>query len=128
MATSPAFAATPNVGSTPLSSSADSSYTAPSHAVTIFTPGASGGKVDEVRFVGTGTTVAGNINIFLYDGTTYHLIDQILVPAITPSTSTPAWTFVKPYANLVVPASWTLVATSIQASQLVNVSALGGSF
>jgi hypothetical protein len=87
MATSPQFAATPNIGSNPLSATADSSYTAPTHTVTIVTAGANGTKIEEIDFIGIGTTVAGVVGLYLYDGSTYHFFDSIAVTAVTPSTT-----------------------------------------
>lgn len=127
MAASPGFAATVLNGSVQISSSADSSYTAPTHAVVLVTAGTSGTKIDEIRLVGTGTTVAGNINIFAYDGSTYWIIDSIIVPAVVPSTTVAAYVFAKAYPNLVLENGWSLRATSVQASQLICASAFGGS-
>lgn len=128
MATAPQFAATPLIGSAVVSSSADTSYTAPTHSVTVVASQTNGCKIDEVRFQGTGTTVAGTVNVFAFDGATYHLIDSIIVPAVTASTTSPPWQFIKSYQNLQLPTSWTLVASSTIASQLVNVTAFGGAF
>lgn len=132
MATASQFAGTVLVGSAVVSSSADTSYTAPSHSTTIVTAGTSGSKIDEIRYQGTGTTVPGTITVFLYDGSAYHLVDCINVPAVTASTTSAPWQLIKAYPNLLVPyisgTAWTLVASSTVASQLVNVSAFGGSF
>ena len=129
MATTPQFASTALVGSAVVSSSADTSYTAPTHSTSIVTGGTNGSKIDEIRYQGTGTTVAGTLTIFLYDGSTYHLVDVINVPAVTASTTAAPWQYIKPYANLVIPSSsWSLVVSSTVGSQLVNVTATGGSF
>ena len=65
------------------------------------------------------------MRVFLYDGTTYWLFDEIVVAAAT-SSNTGATTRVSTsYANLVLPnASWSLrVTTSI--GQATHVTALG---
>lgn len=128
MATSPQFAGTVLAGAAAVSATADTSYTAPTHAVSIVAAGASGSKIDEIRFQAIGTTIAGTITVFLYDGTNYHLWDCVYVPAVTASTTAPPWQVVKTYANLVLPSGWTLYASSTVASQLVSVAASGGSF
>ena len=128
MAASPAFAATVNNGSVLLSSTADASYTAPTHAVVVLTAGASGSKIDEVRLTGTGTTVTGLINIFAYDGSTYWLIDSVVVPVVTPSTTVAAWVWTKSYPNLVLKSGWTLRCSTTATSQLACASAFGGDF
>ncbi len=126
MATSPQFAATPNVGSSILSATADTSYTAPTHTVTIITAGASGTKVEEVDFIGTGTTVAGVVQLYLYDGATYHAFYAQLITVVTPSTTQAPFFQQVTFANLELKTGWTLVATSFVASQLMNVMGFAG--
>lgn len=128
MATAPSFAGTVLMGTGSVSSSADTSYTAPTHAVSIVVAGSSGSKIDEIRYQGIGTTLAGTITVFAYDGTTYHLIDCVNVPAVTASTTVAPWQYVKQYSNLLLSNGWTLCVSSTVASQLVKVSAFGGSF
>lgn len=128
MASTPGFASTVINGSVQVSSSASTSYTSPAAAVIILSAGTSGTKVDEIRLVGTGTTVAGNLNIFAYDGAAYWIIDTVVVPVITPSTTVGAWVWSKPYPNLILQSGWSLRIASVQANQLVCASAFGGSF
>lgn len=112
MSTAPAFASIPTVGAAIASGTADTSLTAPTNVATlVFAPvvGASGAKIEEIRFEATATTVAGTVNLFLYDGTTYHVIDQIAVSLITLSTVVPSWSTVRQYRNLWIPQStWSL--------------------
>ena len=128
MASSPAFASTPSLGSASLGGF-DTSLTAPSTVSTIVTGGSSGTKINEIVIQGTGTTVAGVVNIFVYDGS-YSLIDPVLVSAVTSSTSAVAFRAVRQYANLVLPSSsWTLRATHTVTGNDTNklrVSAFGG--
>ncbi len=126
MATSPQFAATPNIGSNVVSSSANASYTAPTNTVTIVVAGSNGTKIEEVVFIGTGTTVAGVIGLFLYDGSTYHFYDSVVINAITPTTAVPPFRQVNSYGNLELKSGWTLVAATFVGSQLVNIVATGG--
>ena len=196
MALSPQYAASPVVGSSVLGATADTSYTAPTHTVTLLsaasvtvntvtvtsgsqiatvssggfpsvvagnyvqgtgipagttviavvgnslylsaaatsTPGtqtltfqSNGFKVDEVDFIGAGTTVAGVCQLYLYDGTTYHAYFSQLVTVVTPSTTVAPFFQAQPFTNLEIPPGWSLVATSFVASQLLNVVAFGGS-
>lgn len=130
MATDPVFASTVNVGSGLVPATADTSRTAPTNATTIWTAGASGGKIDQLIVQGVGTTVAGVVCVFRHDGSTYHLIDEFVISAVTPSTTVPAHREVRSYDYLVLGASETLrVTTQIAGNQsLVKVTALGGSF
>lgn len=99
--------------------------TATATAVAATLGGGSGTMVQELVTVGTGVTLAGVINTFLYDGTTYHLHDSVLVTAVTPSTTTVPFRLIRAYQNLWIPPGWSYLATSWLASQLVNVVATG---
>lgn len=128
MAATPQFAGTPALGAAALSATADAGYTAPANAATVLTAGASGSKVDEIVFQGIGSTLAGTITVFLYDGATYHLVDTVAVPAVAASTTVTPWRLAKQYANLVLKSGWSLRCSSTVANQLVKVSAFGGDF
>lgn len=127
--TAPLFTLTPNTG-TPVvvSATADSSYSAPSHAVKVFAAGANGSLVNEIDLFGTGTTVAGVVQFYLYDGTNYHPIDSVLVTVVTPSTTQIPFSFKLFPENMALPTGWSLYATSFVASQLIAVQAYGGDF
>lgn len=60
---------------------------------TVVTAATNGSKVSSVTITATGTTTAGVIRLFIFDGTTTRLIAEILVPAITPSVSVAVWSF-----------------------------------
>ena len=129
MASSPIFATTPKVGSAAVSATADTGWTSPSNAVTILTGGASGSKIEEVVFQGIGVTLAGMVNLFVYDGSTYSLIDQVKFLGVTGSTTASNERFVRQYSNLLIPSSsYTLRASSMVASQLVRVTAFYADF
>lgn len=130
MASTPAFAATPNVGSGLVPGTADTSLTAPTNVTTVWTAGASGGKIEEIVCQGVGTTVAGIVNVFRHDGSTYHLIDQFIVTAVTSSTTAGAYRSTKQYTNLVLKGTETLRVTVTVAGDvsLLKVTAFGGDF
>src|SRR5690349_9796187 len=127
MATAPQYAATIKVGSAAVSSSADNTWTSPTNQVSLLTGGTNGTDVFEIDLQGIGTTVAGIINLALYDGTTYHMFDQVLVAAVTPSTTALAWrSNPRQYTNLFIPSNtWSLRAWTMVASQLVKITAFG---
>lgn len=129
MAAQPIFAATPNRSSGLLPPTLDISLTAPTNTTTVFTAGANGSAVDEIRAVGVGTTVAGVINVFVYDGT-YHLVDQILVAAVTSSATTTAFKSVTTYRNLMLKNGDSIrIAGTVAGNQaLINVAVTGGDF
>jgi hypothetical protein len=128
MATTPAFAATPNNASAQISSTADTSYTNPANAVTLFTAGSSGSKVEEIRMVGTGTTVAGVVNVFRKNGSSYYMFDSFVITVVTPSTTQDPFRASKTYANLILKSGDSIVASSWAANQLVCGSGFGGDY
>ncbi len=86
MATAPAFAATPRcaiVQATAANTARDGSGT----IATLFTAGASGSRIERVRISAAGTTTAGVVRLFIHDGSNARLFKEILVTAITPSTT-----------------------------------------
>ncbi len=102
MATNPKFGGTPRVACAIVDATLDTSLTAPTHSATVITGVAAGTKIEEIVIEGLGTTVAAVCNIFLYDGTTYHLYDQVLITAVTSSTTAIAFRRVRTYENLML--------------------------
>lgn len=86
--------------------------------------GGKGKKVLSVLFKSAAASIAATdiLRIWLYDGVTNYLIDEIPVPLDTPSTTSPAWqkAWTPPIGNgfvgstglLEIPAGWTLRAST----------------
>ena len=133
MSTSAQYASTPKFGSATLTT-ADTSLTAPTTVGTIVSAGASGTRIDYIDIQGVATTVAGLINLFVYDGTTYVLWQQVPVIAVTSSTTAPAFTaYLSSNSNanimpLTLPTGYSLRATASVAQTGVRVTAYGGDF
>lgn len=125
----PAFAAAVNVGSA-LPSTADTSLTNPTNQVTVATAGANGMKISAIDVQGVGTTVAGVVNIFRHDGSTYHLVDQFVITAVTSSTTAAAYRNSRKYEDLTLNANDTLRASQTVAgnASLLKVNAYGANF
>lgn len=102
MAASPSFSATPHTGSGLVSATLDTSLTAPTNITTVLTATTNGTQVFEIVAQAVLTTVLGVVNIFRYDGTTYHLYDQILIPAQTSSTTAVAYRTTRQYTNFIL--------------------------
>lgn len=80
---------------------------------TVITGAASGTRIDDIEINATGTTTAGVIRLFLHDGTNARLLREILVGAITPSTSVAAFnTRLTDLAIILQNASWSLRAST----------------
>lgn len=86
MATTAQYAATARTATTSVST-ANTNRNGTGTIATVFTAGSSGSRIDDIYIVATGTTTAGVVRLFINDGTTSWLWQEILVPAITPSTS-----------------------------------------
>jgi hypothetical protein len=133
MATSAQYASTPVFGSANLTT-ADTSLTAPTTVSTILTAGASGTRIDYIDIQGVATTVAGLINLFVFDGTNYILWQQVPVQAVTSSTTVPAFALAlssNGNANIMplnLPTGYSLRAATSVAQTGLRVSAYGGNF
>jgi hypothetical protein len=80
---------------------------------TVFTGGSSGSRIDDISIVATGTTTAGVVRLFLNDGTTSYLWQEILVSAITPSTTVQVFSFtLLNQALILASSSWSLRAST----------------
>ena len=133
MAVNAQYAATPKIGSA-LLTAADTSLTAPTTVGTVLTAGASGSRIDYIEIQGVATTIAGLINLFIFDGTTYFLWQQIPILAITSGTTAPAFTAnlsSNTNANILplnLPTGYSLRATTTTAQTGIRVIAYGGDF
>lgn len=136
MATDPQFAATVNLGSALLGATAETDTLTPVQTSVILTAGAAGTKVEAVYVQAAktatliATTVAGQVYLFLYDGTTYRLFDTILVTAVTASATVSPFHAERLYTNLVLKSGWSLRASQSIAGNvsMLQVTAFGGDF
>lgn len=133
MASTPNFAATARIGSGVLTT-ADTSLTAPTTVQTILTAASGGTRIEMIEVMGVATTVAGLVNLFLHDGSTYSLWQQIPISAVTTSTTNPSFVANLSSASdililpLVLPSGWSLRATTTVAQTGIRVIAVGGDF
>jgi hypothetical protein len=99
--------------------------------VTIATGNTNGSRLDRVLVTATGTTTAGVVRLFLYNGTNTRLIKELLIPARTAGTGTDVYSveYVRvdnlPIAEL--PAAWELRASTHNA-EAFNIHAFGGDY
>lgn len=126
MAAAPSFAATVRASATNIAT-ADTSRTAPTNVGTVFTAGSGGSRIDEINIISTGTTTAGVIRLWVHTGSTYYLLSETIVTAITPSTTQAVFSSVSTYNNLMLPSGHSLRATTNN-SESFNVIAFGGDF
>ena len=124
MASNPVFAVTPRIGAVSVAT-ADSSYTAPTNVGNVITGASTGTRIAEIVVKCAATSAAAIVRIFLYDGTTYWLFDELTVAAATGSSTVQQTRVSTTYNNLILPsASWSVrVTTSI--AQATHVTAFG---
>lgn len=125
MATTPTFTGTPRVGIAALSA-ANTNRDGTGTIVDALTGVAAGTKVFEVRIVATATTTAGMVRLYLYNGTTYTLFDEIAVTAVTGSASVAEFSAVRTYANLILPSASYKLSASTHNAETFNVVVTGG--
>jgi hypothetical protein len=112
MATAAQYAATPRTAVGQVTT-ANTNRNGTGTIATIFTGGASGSRIDDISIVATGTTTAGVVRLFLNDGTTSYLWQEILVTAITPSTTVQVFSFtLLNQALILASSSWSLRAST----------------
>lgn len=132
MSTTANYAATPNLGLAAIST-ANTNRDGTGTIGTVLTAGASGSRIDAVMLKATGTTTAGMIRLFVHNGTTAYLLNEIPVLANTPSSTAPAWevqlngSTMSQLFPIILPTGYSLRAATNNA-ETFNVLAVGGDF
>lgn len=125
--TQPIFTLTPNDGVVAISA-ANTARDGSGTLYDVVTAGANGTRIDHIEVVAQGTTTVNVVRLFLYNGTTNFLRQEILVTAITPSTSVAVFSTQVTFTNgLVIPTGWKLRASTNNA-ETYNVFAYGGDY
>lgn len=86
-----------------------------------------GTRVDAIKVVAQGNSVATNQCIWIYNGTNSYLYDEIVISAVTANTTTAATSNTVTYTTLVLPPTYQLY-TSQTVSSNVSVMAFGGQY
>ena len=129
MASLPSYAVTPVTWSGLVPATNDTSFTAPTHTTLLGSAGVNGTKITEIDLIPVATVVLSLVNLFLFDGTTYHLHESVTISAQTISATLPPTKQIFYYDNLVLPSGWSLYCTVTVAGDesLVEVNAFGAS-
>jgi hypothetical protein len=124
MAISPVFAVTPRIGATNVAT-ANTNRDGSGTVATLIVGASTGTRVAEIIVKARVTTTAGMVRVFLYDGTTYRLLDEYSIAAATVSASVQGTRVSTTYNNLILPsASWSIVVSTHNAES-IDVIALG---
>lgn len=86
-----------------------------------------GARIDAIRVKCKGTSAAGAIGIWLYDGTTSSLIDEIDISVVVASTTVDSFSAERQYATLNLSPTQQLYVSETVVND-ATVFALGGSF
>jgi hypothetical protein len=124
MALEPAFAVTPRIAAVNVAT-ANTNRDGTGTVATLITGAATGTRIAEIVVQARVTTTAGMVRAFLFDGTSYRLLDEYSIAAATASASVKATRLATLYSNLVLPnASWSIVVSTHNAES-IDVIALG---
>ena len=126
MAASPAYTATPRTERATLSA-ANTNRDGTGTIVNLFTAGADGSRVERITICATGTTTAGMIRFYLFDGTNTDLWREIPVTAIVPSASVLAY-YMQLSGLAYILASGKSVRCSTHNAESFRIIAEGGDF
>lgn len=111
MSTSAQYASTVQTASAQISV-ANTARNGTGTIVSVISGAASGTRVDDISIVATGTTTAGVVRLFISDGTNIRLWQEILVTAITPSTTQTVWSATLLNQALLLKSGWSLQAST----------------
>lgn len=129
MASAPIFAATPKLGIVQITT-ANTARDGTGTLATLYTAGSSGSLIYKIQIVATGTTTANVVRLFVTDtgGANPRMIEEIIVPAITPSTTVRVFEYVLVYPqnNPLVLQSGMLLKGSTNATETYNAFTFAG--
>lgn len=129
--TSPIFPSVPYIGIATLTSAtaitSRANITGTTGLTKLTDTSTNGTRVDAITVKGKATTVASNVFIWLYNGTTSFLIDEIDVTATTAGNTADSFLLTKTYSTLVLPPTYQLYISETVQTDL-NVLAYGGQY
>lgn len=111
MATTAQYASTVQNASAQIST-ANTNRNGTGTIVSVMTGATNGTRIDDISIVATGTTTAGVVRLFISDGTNIRLWQEILVSAVTPSTTVQVWSYTLLNQALILENGWSLQAAT----------------
>jgi hypothetical protein len=94
---------------------------------TLITASGNGMRVDDIYVTATGTTTAGTVRMFLSNGTTNYLIQELIVSAVTVSATVPAWSQPINSKGIILQSGWSLKFSTEKAESFNIVITRAGS-
>jgi hypothetical protein len=126
MATTPQYASTPINGAVNIAT-ANSLRDGTGTLGTLITASGNGMRVDDIYVTATGTTTAGTVRMFLSNGTTNYLIQELIVLAVTASATVPSWSQPINSKGIVLQSGWSLKFSTEKAESFNIVITRAGS-
>jgi hypothetical protein len=125
MASNPVFAVTPRIGMGQVSVANANRDGVTGTYVDIIVGASTGTRVAEIVIQATVTTTAGMVRLFITDGVSTRMFDEVAVAAATVSATVKGTRLSTTYNNLILPnASWKIIASTHNA-HAIEVFALG---
>ena len=129
--TSPIFPLTPIVGIATLTSAtavtSRANITGTTGLTQLTATSTNGTKIDAITVTAKGTTVANTVDIWIYNGTTSYLYDEIAYATVTANTTTVSNVATNTYSTLVLPPTYQLYVSQQVVSNCA-VFAFGGQY
>jgi len=122
----PLFSQTPRLALVQVST-ANTNRDGTGTVVDVITGATNGTRIDRITIAATGTTTAGMIRLYLYDGTNTRLWQEAPVTAATPSGTVSVFRYVLSSQALILPSGYKIRASTHNA-ETFNVFAEGGDF
>lgn len=132
MTSTPIFPQTPDLEiatlTTPTAITSRANITGTTGLVVLVATATNGKRVDNIIVKSKGTSLAGLLFLWVYNGTTSFLIDEIDLTALTPSTTAASMIAVKSYSWLNIKAATESLYISTTVQQDLNVFASTGAY
>lgn len=129
--TAPIFPLTPIVGIATLTTAtavtSRANITGTTGLTQLTATSTNGTRIDAITVKSKATSVASCVGIWIYNGTTSFLFDEIDVTAVTASNTVDSFVITKTYSNLVLPPTYQLFISETVQTDL-NVIAFGGQY
>ena len=127
----PIFAQTPIVGiatlTSPTAVTSRANITGTTGLTQLTATSANGTRIDRITVKAKATSVATNLFIWIYNGTTSYIFDEIDITAVTAANTTDSFLLSKDYSYLNLPPTYQLFV-SVSVQQDLNIFALGGQY
>jgi hypothetical protein len=118
------FAITPRIAAVTIAT-ANTARDGTGTVATLITGAATGTRIAEISIKARVTTTAGQVRVFLHDGTNFFFLNEIAVPAVTASATVQSATGSAFYSNLVLPSAAWSIRVSNEKAESIDVTAFG---